>query len=282
MKYANIVIDNRSDSTDRLYTYGCADKDVRVGSKVYVPFARSRKLREGYVAELADKADEAVVNKLRSVEKVDEEISLTGEMIRTALWLRERYLYRYIDAVKCFTPAGSVSKKGKRKDPFAGRPGDAARPEQLTSQQAAAMRAIKSALVKGVHDRFLIHGVTGSGKTELYMRAAAETLELNRNVIVLVPEISLTTQITDRFIGRFGYEMIAVLHSRLSPGERYDQWKKIRDGNVRIVIGARSAVFAPLENIGLIVIDEEHEATYKSDHTPKYDTTEVAIKRRKR
>lgn len=130
--------------------------------------------------------------------------------------------------------------------------------------------------------RFLLHGVTGSGKTEIYIRAAQQVLEQGRNVIVLVPEIALTGQIIDRFIGRFGSGKVAVLHSKLSLGERYDQWKKVRDGcdgDGQIVIGARSAVFAPLENIGLIVIDEEHETTYKSDHTPKYDTIEVALKR---
>ena len=117
------------------------------------------------------------------------------------------------------------------------------------------------------------------GKTEIYIRATEKVLDKRRKAIILVPEISLTAQIIDRFIGRFGSDRIAVLHSRLSLGERYDQWKKIRDGGVDIVIGARSAVFAPLEHLGLIVVDEEHESTYKSDHTPKYDTVEVAVKR---
>ena len=111
------------------------------------------------------------------------------------------------------------------------------------------------------------------------MRAAARCLETGRGVIMLVPEISLTKQIIDRFIGRFGAEKIAVLHSRLSPGERYDEWMRIKSGQVKIVIGARSAVFAPLEKIGLIILDEEHEATYKSDMSPKYDAVEVALKR---
>ena len=96
---------------------------------------------------------------------------------------------------------------------------------------------------------------------------------------MLVPEISLTGQIIERFLGNFGEDSVAVLHSKLSAGERYDQWKKIRDGKTRIVIGARSAAFAPVENLGLIVVDEEHESTYKSDFTPKYDTIEVAVKR---
>ena len=279
MKYVNLVIDNKSDSTDSLYTYGCRGEDATVGSKVYVPFARGNRLREGYVISVSDKTDEDMIPKLKYVEKIDEEVSLTGEMVRTALWLRNRYLCRYIDAVKCFTPAGSKSKRGTRKDPFDGRLGDTSEIKALTEQQEKALDRIGEAVEKGTHKRFLLHGVTGSGKTEIYIRAAQQVLEKGRRVIMLVPEISLTSQIIDRFIGRFGCEEIAVLHSRLSLGERYDQWKKIRDGRVKIVIGARSAVFAPLADIGLIVVDEEHESTYKSDYTPKYDTVEVAIKR---
>lgn len=279
MKYVNIVIDNKSDSTDSLYTYGCSDENVAVGSKVYVPFALGNRRKEGYVVSLSDSVDETILPKLKYVEAVDEEVSLTEEMVRTALWMKNRYLCRYIDAVKCFTPAGSKAKKGKRKDPFEDRQGEAHTVEKLTEQQSSALSEIKRAVEKGEHDRFLLHGVTGSGKTEVYIRATEQVINRGRRVIVLVPEISLTTQIIDRFIGRFGCEEIAVLHSRLTLGQRYDQWKKIRSGKVSIVIGARSAVFAPLEDIGLIVVDEEHESTYKSDHTPKYDTVEVAIKR---
>ena len=279
MKYVNLVIDNKSDSTDSLYTYACSDDAVGVGSKVYVPFALGNRRKEGYVVSVSDSVDEAILPKLKYVESADDEISLTEEMVRTALWMKNRYLCRYIDAVKCFTPAGSKAKKGKRKDPFEDRQGETQTVKELTTQQSRVLSDIKRAVDKEEHDRFLLHGVTGSGKTEVYIRATEHAINRGRRVIVLVPEISLTTQIIDRFIGRFGCEEIAVLHSRLTLGQRYDQWKKIRSGRVSIVIGARSAVFAPLEDIGLIVVDEEHESTYKSDHTPKYDTVEVAIKR---
>ena len=279
MKYVNLIIDNRSDSTDNPYTYGCEDDSVSVGSRVLVPFARGNRLVAGYVASVMDSVTDDMAAKLKYVETVDEEVSLTPEMMRTAVWLRNRYLCRYIDAVRCFTPAGKKAKRREKKDPFAGREGDRDPVERLTGQQAEALEKIEQAVERGEHARFLIHGVTGSGKTEVYIRAAERTLARGKNVIVLVPEISLTTQTIDRFTGRFGSERMAVLHSRMTLGERYDQWRKIRDGRVDIVIGARSAVFAPLENIGLIVMDEEHEATYKSDQTPKYDTAEVAIKR---
>ena len=127
-------------------------------------------------------------------------------------------------------------------------------------------------------DKFLLHGVTGSGKTEIYLQLVEKMLKLGKDSIVLVPEISLTPQTIDRFVGRFG-NSVAILHSRLSQGERFDQWRKIKEGKVNIVVGARSAIFAPFANLGLIVIDEEHESTYKSSQNPKYDTIEVASKR---
>lgn len=281
MKYANLVIDNKSDQTDQLYTYGVKD-DAKIGSKVYVPFARSRNLREAYVVETDEHSGDGLGKRLRYIERVDDDVSLSEEMIRTALWMKKRYICRLIDAVNCFTPVGEKARRGQRKNPFAEEKGEPSSVKELTLQQAQILQRIGEAAKAKKHMRFLLHGVTGSGKTEIYIRAAQQVLEQGRNVIVLVPEIALTGQIIDRFIGRFGSGKVAVLHSRLSLGERYDQWKKVRDGcdgDGQIVIGARSAVFAPLENIGLIVIDEEHETTYKSDHTPKYDTIEVALKR---
>lgn len=125
---------------------------------------------------------------------------------------------------------------------------------------------------------YLIHGVTGSGKTEVYLQLVEEMLFKGKDSIILVPEISLTPQTIDRFVGRFG-DQVAILHSKLSQGERFDQWRSIKEKKVKIVIGARSAIFAPFHNLGLIIIDEEHETTYKSDQNPKYDTIEVAKKR---
>jgi len=123
--------------------------------------------------------------------------------------------------------------------------------------------------------KFLIHGVTGSGKTEIYMNLVSSMLKDDKQSIILIPEISLTPQMVERFKGRFGRD-IAVFHSRLSDGERYDEWMRVKQGNVKIAIGARSAIFLPFENLGLIVIDEEHEASYKSDSDPKFDAREIA------
>ena len=140
----------------------------------------------------------------------------------------------------------------------------------LTDEQKIALESIKET------GEYLLFGVTGSGKTEIYLQLIEKALKANKSSIMLVPEISLTPQTVDRFIARFGEEQIAVLHSKLSAGERFDQWNKIKDGRAKIIIGARSAIFAPAVNLGLIIIDEEHDESYKSEMTPRYDAKEVA------
>ena len=147
----------------------------------------------------------------------------------------------------------------------------------LMPGQKRAVEELTDALEHG-GGRFLLNGVTGSGKTEVYIRVIRRALELGKTAIVLVPEIALTPQMVSWLHARFGADA-AVLHSRLSAGERYDEWRRIRFGEARVVIGARSAVFAPLENIGVIVVDEEHEHTYQSDKRPRYDAREIAWRR---
>lgn len=150
---------------------------------------------------------------------------------------------------------------------------------RLTDQQINALRQIVSAVREKEFQTFLLHGVTGSGKTQVYIEAIREVLALGKSAIVLVPEISLTPQIVRRFTFHFG-DRVTVLHSRMSAGERYDAWRLSREGAYPIVIGPRSAVFAPVKNLGLIVVDEEHEATYKQyDQTPRYHARDVAIMR---
>ena len=146
----------------------------------------------------------------------------------------------------------------------------------LTNEQQEAFDEINEKIINNEFSEFLIFGVTGSGKTEIYLQLIGEVIKKNKVAIVLVPEISLTPQMVERFIARFGEEKIAVLHSKLSVGERFDQWKKIDSGKVNIVIGARSAIFAPIKNLGLIIIDEEHDSSYKSDKSPRYNAKEIA------
>ncbi|MCR4719967.1 MAG: primosomal protein N' [Firmicutes bacterium] len=149
------------------------------------------------------------------------------------------------------------------------------KPKTLTNEQKKVLTPLLDASDKGEYKSFLLHGVTGSGKTEVYMRLISAVTKKGRKAIVLVPEISLTPQTVARFKARFK-EDVAVIHSGLSLGERYDQWKKIRDGKASIVVGARSAIFAPFSDIGAIIIDEEHERSYKSEMSPRYETHEVA------
>ena len=150
-------------------------------------------------------------------------------------------------------------------------------PKELvpTDEQANVLKESIPLLSQNKLNEILIHGVTGSGKTEIYIRLIEEVIKTQRTAIMLVPEISLTPQMISCFRARFGNK-IAIQHSRLSQGERFDQWRKIKAGEVDVVIGVRSAVFAPLSNLGIIIIDEEHELTYKSENTPKYDARQVA------
>ncbi len=154
-------------------------------------------------------------------------------------------------------------------------------PLALTLAQESAFRSVQSGLQQVVgHSSpavFLLHGVTGSGKTEIYLQALAEVVKLGKRGIVLVPEISLTTQTIERFASRFPHR-VAVLHSKLSLGEQFDEWQRIRNGEFDVVIGSRSAIFAPQPDLGLVVIDEEHEWTYKQDKSPRYHSRDVAIK----
>ena len=149
---------------------------------------------------------------------------------------------------------------------------------KLTDEQQIAVNTVSKTIGENEYEKFLLYGVTGSGKTEVYLQLIDEVINMNKTAIVLVPEISLTPQMLDRFIARFGKEKIAVLHSKLSVGERHDEWERIKSGEVKIVIGARSAIFAPIENLGIIIIDEEHDSSYKSESNPRYDAKEVAEK----
>ena len=154
---------------------------------------------------------------------------------------------------------------------------EVSQPLELNPEQRQARDAVVSAI--GSHQPpFLLQGITGSGKTEIYLQIIQGALDKGKTAILLVPEISLTPQMTERFIARFG-EKVAILHSGLSNGEKYDEWRKVERGDAQVVVGARSAIFAPLKNLGVMIIDEEHEATYKQDSNPRYHAREVAILR---
>ena len=171
----------------------------------------------------------------------------------------------------------TVEAKARRRDPLANRRILPTKPLPLNEEQAKALAAIEQA--NNPNNRtILLFGVTGSGKTEVYLQAIAAELEAGRGAIVMVPEIALTPQTVQRFASRFG-NRVAVLHSALSDGERYDEWHRIRSGEARVVVGPRSAVWAPVRDLGLIVVDEEHETSYKQDELPRYHARDVAVLR---
>jgi primosomal protein N' (replication factor Y) (superfamily II helicase) len=166
------------------------------------------------------------------------------------------------------------------RDPHANKQFKKTSPLPLTEEQQKAITPILASIEKKEHYSFLLYGVTGSGKTEVYLQSIEDVIKKGRQAIVLVPEISLTPQMVDRFKGRFG-SSVAVLHSGLSIGEKYDEWRKIHRKEVNVVVGARSAIFAPFDNLGIIIIDEEHENSYKQEENPRYHARDVAIFRGK-
>ena len=204
-------------------------------------------------------------------------LAAAGGELTLAELVRDRPSLR--SAVAALSTAGIVEVEERRAERVPlGMEGDAAgRPVPLAAQRDA-VHSIVAELEARRFASFLLHGITGSGKTEVYFLAIEQALAADRSALVLVPEIALTPFLVRAAQARFG-ESVAVLHSELSAGERHDQWWRVREGLARIVIGARSAVFAPLENLGLIVVDEEHEASYKQDEAPRYQARDVAVMR---
>lgn len=182
--------------------------------------------------------------------------------------------------LKTFIQEGLLTESYEEvyRDPYRDREFTPSASLDLTPEQREAAKHIHQAVSEDQHATFLLHGVTGSGKTEIYLQTIDHVLQKGKEAIVLVPEISLTPQMVQRFKERFGSN-VAVLHSGLSTGEKYDEWRKIHRKEVKLVVGARSAVFAPFENLGMIIIDEEHESSYKQEEMPRYHAKDVAIER---
>ncbi|MBR2943222.1 MAG: DEAD/DEAH box helicase, partial [Clostridia bacterium] len=226
--------------------------DRRIGDQLVASQARAPKRAQVLRALLDRETDETPVDELKKE---------FGECRQPLLALEKMGFLRLEEREVLRSPYGAMERL-------------AAQDPTLTAQQEGVLHTLLPAVEKG-GGSFLLYGVTGSGKTEVFIRAVRRAAQLGKTAIVLVPEIALTPQMVMWFRSRFG-EDAAVLHSRLSPGERYDEWRRIRRGDVRVVIGARSAIFAPLENIGLIIVDEEHEQSYIADNTPRYDAREAA------
>jgi primosomal protein N' (replication factor Y) (superfamily II helicase) len=253
---------------------------VDVGSMLVVPFGRREVL--GVVVGLAESSEvseERLLAPLRALE-----LGVPVDLVALAEWIAQEYCSTIARALTLVLPPGAARRLSGRKRrvpkrtehlPVGALPAGAPR---LTEAQQTVLDDLLAAMGAPRSAQRLLHGVTGSGKTEIYLRATAAALEQGRGAIVMVPEIALTPQIVGRFIERFG-ETVAVMHSRLSAGERYEQWRRLRSGEARVCVGPRSAVFAPIEGLGLVVLDEEHDASYKHEGDPRYDARTVAARR---
>jgi primosomal protein N' (replication factor Y) (superfamily II helicase) len=254
----------------RPFTYEATDR-VRKGSVVAVRLAGAR--RRGVVVSLEDHAPEGI--EAAPVERVVD--SVPPPLVDLALWIADYYGSTPGRALGLVAPLRreprAAAQSPLEREALEGE----ARPSVLTRSQQAALERIVAAL-EGGGGRFLLHGATGSGKTEVYLRACEAALERGRGAIVLVPEIALTPQALGRLRTRFG-ERVALLHSGLTERERRDERDRVRAGEARIVVGARSAVFAPVERLGVICVDEEHDPSYKQESDPRYDARTVAARR---
>jgi primosomal protein N' (replication factor Y) len=254
----------------REFTYEVPD-DAAVGSIVRIPFGRSR--ARGIVVALTDGPPAGV--EARPVESVVG--ALPAPLVQLALWLADYYGSTPARALALVAP--ETPKRRKEQAPPAERQALAGEdaPSELSAAQTAAVERIVTRIDAG-GGNFLLYGATGSGKTEVYLQACAAALERGLGAIILVPEIALAPQTVGRVRARFG-DRVAILHSALTEAERRDERERIANGDARIVVGARSAIFAPIRGLGLIVVDEEHDPSYKQDSDPRYDARTVAAKR---
>jgi len=278
-KFAQIAI---SLPIDRTFHYSIPPElaeSVAIGKRVFVPFGPRTVV--GYVVGLCDEAD---VKEVKAIDKViDAEPILSGEMLSLTKWIKNNYFCSWGEAISAAVPGGI--KKGKASiGSRIKEPGikledySQSKPHVLTQEQEKAVRSIADSIEKFEHKTFLLHGITASGKTEVYLQSIEYVLKHGKQVVMLVPEIALTPQTVEWFVSRFGHR-VAVIHSHLTPARRFLEWKKIMDGKADIVVGARSAIFSPMKRLGLIIVDEEHETSYKQDDVPRYHARDVAEER---
>ncbi|HXV18691.1 MAG TPA: primosomal protein N', partial [Candidatus Omnitrophota bacterium] len=267
--------------TPRTFQYAVPEKfseKAEAGKRVFVS-VKSRKI-VGYIVSLSR---QKLVDDVKEIDSViDESPVLSPVFLELTRWMSEHYFCSWGQAIEAALPApfkkGKSVMKSRAKKPHES--AEIINPDdlRLTESQKAAYARISDKSRKREPGIFLLHGITGSGKTEVYMHVIRDLLAEGRGSIVLVPEISLTPQAVDRFYSRFK-DGLAVIHSRLTQAQRVESWHRIRKGEARVVVGARSAIFSPVKDLGLIVIDEEHDTSYKQEEAPRYQTRDVAAKR---
>ncbi|MBN1353050.1 MAG: primosomal protein N' [Candidatus Omnitrophica bacterium] len=267
---------------DRLFTYGIpADtaKKAEVGKRAFVDFRNKETV--GYIVGFRPEAEAQGIKEIRSV--IDDEPVISGELLKLTERVSLTYLCSYGQAIAAAIPGvlkkGKVSVKSREKHEEEKMPAPSY-PLALTDEQKKVLESVFKKIDMESYRPFLLHGITASGKTEIYLQAIEKVLNKGKTSIVLVPEIALTPQTVERFTSRFGSK-VAVAHSALVGSMRYKEWQRIRSGEAKIVVGARSAIFSPVRNLGLIIIDEEHETSYKQEDVPRYHARDVALMRAK-
>lgn len=282
-RVARVVPDLPAGPPGQIYDYLVPDElgdQIRLGQRVQVPFGRRRIF--AFVVELVE---ESGLENLKQIERIQTpDPLLLAHQISLARWISAHYMSPLPEAIRAMVPPSlRTGKPGARprvrrshQDVAGGRPLTSGPELVLSAAQEAALDPIRSAVLWSQPGEFLLFGVTGSGKTEVYLAAIKTALGQGRGAIVLIPEISLTPQTVARFSVHFP-DRVAVLHSALTPAERAREWRRVRSGKVDVVVGSRSAIFAPMSNVGLIVVDEEDSTSYKQyDRVPRYHAVEVA------
>ncbi|MFR8146265.1 MAG: primosomal protein N' [Clostridia bacterium] len=352
---AEIIIDSNVKTLNKTFDYNIPkemESNISIGSRVLIPFGKSKRLEEGFVTNIKESTEYEV----KDIAKIELQ-SLTTEKILLSKWMAKKYFSNISECMNLMLKPGTTTKnfanrakdktgifvslalekekvqeyilnnkikseKQRRilnyliendkimqpeliektetsraiiktlekngiiklqeekviRNPLENKDIKQTNKLKFTEEQEEAYTKVSNAIEKQEYKKYLLYGVTGSGKTEIYLQLIEKVIREGKSAIMLVPEISLTPQMINRFIERFGKDIIAVLHSKLSVGERYDSWERIENGEARIVIGARSAIFAPVCNLGIIIIDEEHDSSYKSEMAPRYNAKEVATK----
>ena len=279
--YADIIIDISHEAIDRTFQYMVPAElinSIEIGMQVQVPFGQSNRNRKGYVINLTD-TPSFDVDKMKSISGIpNKSLQIEGKLIKLAAWIRKNYGSTMFDALKTVMPVKEQVRKTAAR--VTEKEFNIAKPPVMSlndSQKKLVDEFVKDRAMEK-YNTYLLHGVTGSGKTEVYIGCIKEIISQGKQAIVLIPEIGLTYQNVARFRQHFG-DRVALINSKQSKGEKYQEFMRAKKHEVDVIIGPRSALFTPCFDLGLIVIDEEHDGAYKSDQTPKYHARETAIER---
>ena len=275
-KYVEIITSLPIDRTFQYRVPDTVEFPAEIGKRVHIPFRTSK--RVGYIVKLEDTP--MVEDPRELIDIIDDKPIFTGEMIRLAEWIKDNYYCSWGEALEAMIPGALKHGKISMSQRIIDEPRNVepTQPHVPNKEQASVLVDINRCIDEERHDVFLLHGITGSGKTEIYLQAMENVIARGSSGIMLVPEISLTPQTVERFMSRFG-DKVAVFHSGMLESARFAEWQRIRSGEAKIVVGPRSAVFSPFEKPGIFIVDEEHEPSYKQDDVPRYHAREVAIER---